>query len=115
MNESLVSISELAERLRTTVTALHCRRHRSQFNLPPSLKLPGDRRVWFRAEVVDEWLANPLAFMPQAPRGPGRPRKFDVYTAKTFPVVAKMTGSDGDVKRGRGRPRKSTESQLNSR
>jgi hypothetical protein len=74
----LVSIDELADVLRTTALALYCRRHRSKYNLPPAVKIPGDRRLWFRADVVDEWIENPKAFMPKEKRGPGRPRKHPV-------------------------------------
>lgn len=72
---SLLSIDELAVRLRTTVNALYCRAHRNPASLPPRVSIPGDRRWHFHLLVVDEWIANPQAFLPQPKRGPGRPKK----------------------------------------
>jgi hypothetical protein len=71
----LVSLDDLAERLKTTRNALHCRYRRSPSNLPPILKIPGDKRFFFDSYIVEEWIKNPAAFMPQPKRGPGRPRK----------------------------------------
>lgn len=63
VSTSLLSIGELAVRLRTTVNALYCRAHRNQKNLPPQVRIPGDRRVFFQESVVEEWLQNPQAFV----------------------------------------------------
>lgn len=58
----LLSFGELAVRLHTTVTALYCRAHRDPKNLPPQVRIPGDRRVFFQESVVEEWMKNPQAF-----------------------------------------------------
>ena len=61
----LLSIEDLAVRLRTTANALRCRFYRSPYNLPPRVYIPGDKRVFFDSNVVDEWLRNPQAFLPK--------------------------------------------------
>jgi hypothetical protein len=72
---TMLSIDELAARLRTTPNALYCRYHRDRHTLPPVITIPGDKRKFFDADVVEQWIKNPAAFMPQPKRGPGRPRK----------------------------------------
>jgi hypothetical protein len=108
---SLLGIEDLAVRLRTTPNALYCRRARDPYSLPPRIKIPGDKRYLFDEHVVDAWLADPTAFLPEdrkPKRQGGRPRKHDAYVAKAFlPAPKKVSAPAPDgVKRGRGRPRK---------
>lgn len=116
---SRILLEALASRLETTPNALRCRYNRNPFFLPPVHRIPGDRRFWFDEDEVEAWIADPSAFLPKEPRGPGRPRKVDAYTPKPFPPAAAVGNSQAvdstPKKRGRGRPRKTPpESQLNS-
>lgn len=74
----LITILELAPRLKTTPGALYTRHSRNPYSLPPVVKIPGDSRIFFNADALDDWLADPVSFMPQElrpKRRPGRPRK----------------------------------------
>jgi hypothetical protein len=73
---SLLSIDELAARLRTTPNALYCRRARDVKALPPNVVIPGDSRLLFKEDVVEQWLIDPTVFQPKPA---GRPRKPDLY------------------------------------
>lgn len=74
-NMNFVTIDELAARLRTTRNAVYIRLHRNPLAVPPRIVIPGDKRILFDSEVVEDWLRNPSAYMPPPKRGPGRPRK----------------------------------------
>jgi hypothetical protein len=55
----LLSIEDLASRLRTTPAALYCRRSRNVQALPPNILIPGDSRLLFDESVVEQWLSDP--------------------------------------------------------
>lgn len=75
---TLITIHELAARLKTTRAALKTRHHRNQYSIPPVVRIPGDLRFFFDEEIVEDWMRNPLAYAPKPKRGPGRPRKAGV-------------------------------------
>jgi len=72
---TLLNLEQLAERLHTSAAALRTRHWRDQYSLPPVIKIPGDRRVFFNEADVAAWMRDPNAFKPKEKRGPGRPRK----------------------------------------
>ncbi|MCB5286017.1 MAG: helix-turn-helix domain-containing protein [Candidatus Cloacimonetes bacterium] len=85
--ETLLTISELAEILRTTPRGIRLRRHRRQ-SLPPALRLGGkllwrerDVTAWLEAEALRQGIegAAPAAQTDctesRQPRRSGRPRK----------------------------------------
>jgi hypothetical protein len=75
----LLTIEDLVPILRAvSVMALYCRRSRDPYSLPPVVKIPGDHRLLFLEETVEDWLADPTKYMPKElrPKKPvGRPRK----------------------------------------
>lgn len=82
----LLDVAQIATLLRKTVPSIRSDVCRNPLSLPPRCKLPGSRRLLWRAEDVSSWLAscverNPLASSPVSllvssePKRPGRPRK----------------------------------------
>ncbi len=75
----LLVIEDLVPILRAPSSmALYCRRSRDPYSLPPVIKIPGDKRLFFSEEVVEDWLKDPSAYLPaeRRPKKPvGRPRK----------------------------------------
>ena len=53
-----LTLADLAAILHTTPTALHVRMHHNKDALPPSFKIPGDRRCFFDPEIVNDWLKS---------------------------------------------------------
>lgn len=54
----LITLLELAQRMRSTRNALLCRRNRNPKSLPPPVRLPGDPRLLFDEKLVARWLRS---------------------------------------------------------
>lgn len=85
----LLDVSQLAALLRKTVPSIRSDVSRNPLSLPPRCKLPGSRRLLWRAEDVSAWLASCVDLNPEVsrplsilasnqPRRRGRPRKTEV-------------------------------------
>ena len=71
----LLTIPELCELLHLAPQTVYNRLARAPESLPPRLILPGTRKVLWRREAVEQWLAvheQPATVPLPAPRGRGR-------------------------------------------
>lgn len=82
--EPLLCVEELATCLHKSVASIRSDASRNPDALPPICRLPGTKRLLWRAEDVQQWLAQHVAGQAIAPqpvhppansRGRGRPRK----------------------------------------
>ena len=85
----LLDVAQLALVLRKTVASIRSDVSRNPMSLPPICRLPGSRRLLWRTEDVDSWLAGCVEYRPQVsipttflasnePKRRGRPRKIEV-------------------------------------
>jgi hypothetical protein len=58
MSKKQLLLTDLASLLNASANALHCRASRDPSFLPPSYKVPGDRRRWFDPDIVEQWLRD---------------------------------------------------------
>lgn len=79
---TLVTVEALAGRLHKAVASIRSDASRNPAALPPLCRLPGTKRLLWREEDVDQWLAeHVVGLAPQSPttteppRRRGRPRK----------------------------------------
>jgi len=83
--EPLLNVDDLALTLHKTVSSIHSDICRNPRSLPPVCRIPGTRRLLWRAEDVERWLASfvtaqaaPLqATLPAVTIRRGRPSKVD--------------------------------------
>ena len=86
----LLDVSQIATLLRKTVPSVRSDVCRNPLALPPRCKLPGSRRLLWRAEDVSSWLAACVEIHPNVsspvsllasnePKRRGRPRKTEVH------------------------------------
>lgn len=76
--KNLGSVEDLAAALKTTQMGIYCRHSRNPYSIPPVIRIPGDKRMWFDMDALEEWLEDPMAFMPpelRPKRDRGRPSK----------------------------------------
>lgn len=80
----LMGVDELAEILHKSPSSIRSDASRNRHALPPICRLPGTKRLLFRAEDVYEWIAGhvdreqgmtPQLLVEPAKRSRGRPRK----------------------------------------
>lgn len=81
----LLDVDELAEILHKSPSSIRSDASRNRSALPPICRLPGTKRLLFRVEDVDAWIAGyvdraregrpPEAFLEPVKRSRGRPRK----------------------------------------
>ena len=81
----LLDVDELAEILHKSPSSIRSDASRNRSALPPICRLPGTKRLLFRAEDVDAWIAGyvdragegrpPESFFEPVKRSRGRPRK----------------------------------------
>jgi len=85
MGGQLLSVEQLAHMLHKSPASVRCDASRNARSLPPVCRLPGSKRLLWRAEDVHAWIAtfvqrepstqpNPPV-LPSVTRGRGRPRK----------------------------------------
>lgn len=85
----LLDVSQIAALLRKTVPSIRSDASRNPLALPPRCRLPGSRRLLWRAEDVNAWLARCVEHVPDVtqsvsilasnePKRRGRPRKTEV-------------------------------------
>lgn len=102
--QTLLSVEQLSACLHKSVASIRSDASRNPESLPPICRLPGTKRLLWRAEDVDNWLAqhvlSPAAkeqLQPEAsPRRRGRPRKTELTQTETAQVTKQN--------RARGRP-----------
>jgi len=58
MATELLTVEDLADLLKRSPATIHSDVHRKPEALPPSFRLPGTRRLLWRREDVDQWLAD---------------------------------------------------------
>lgn len=82
----LMDVAQMASLLRKTVASIRSDVSRNPMSLPPLCRLPGSRRLLWRAEDVNAWLAGCVEHVPHVsqsvsilasnePKRRGRPRK----------------------------------------
>lgn len=70
----LLTLDELAERLRTTRNTILNQRVRNPDAVPPAVKLPGTRKLLWREEDVEAFVAKHVTPSPQGEGKPPRGR-----------------------------------------
>jgi predicted DNA-binding transcriptional regulator AlpA len=85
----LLDVSQIAALLRKTVPSIRSDVSRNPLALPPRCRLPGSRRLLWRVEDVNAWLAGCVDHSPHViqpvsllasnePKRRGRPRKTEL-------------------------------------
>lgn len=85
----LMDVAQMALLLRKTVSSIRSDVSRNPMSLPPICRLPGSRRLLWRFDDVNAWLASCVEHRPQVsntsaflasnePKRRGRPRKVEV-------------------------------------
>lgn len=81
--QALLTVEQLSKYIQKSVASIRCDATRKPYSLPPICRLPGTKRLLWRMEDVESWLAEHVD-------APGRS---DV-------------GNNTSIKRRRGRPTK---------
>ena len=93
----LLCVDELAEILHKSPSSIRSDASRNRTALPPICRLPGTKRLLFRAEDVYAWIAGHVSREETALQAPdieppkrsrGRPRKTDRMSLITVPKAA---------------------------
>lgn len=64
--QALLTVEQLAEYLRKSVASIRSDATRNPLSLPPICRLPGTKRLLWRREDVDAWLARYVEASPEA-------------------------------------------------
>lgn len=90
--KNLLSVEQLAVFLHKSVASIRSDATRNPQSLPPICRLPGTKRLLWRAEDVESWLqqyvTRPDLGLAVAPRKRGRPRKVGLPTMHVKPDEA---------------------------
>lgn len=94
---ALVTVEDLASRLQKSPATIRAAASRNPESLPPICRLPGTKRLYWRAEDVDNWLAAHVVpvtraqrqvLVPEPSRRPlskrGRPTKSEARARRTM-------------------------------
>lgn len=105
--QTLLSVEQLSVCLHKSVASIRSDASRNPQSLPPICRLPGTKRLLWRTDDVETWLAKHVLspLLPVVPepsagiRKRGRPRKTE--QSETFPTVSKTTipGKSGTLRR----------------
>lgn len=75
MHDKLLTIDDLANVLRLSRAQIYRLSSAKPTSLPPAVRLPGSRRLRWRRQDVDAWLANHVQVQRFERSRPGRPKK----------------------------------------
>lgn len=84
MSTQLLTIEDLSLVIKKSVRTIRSAAHRSPNSIPPICRLPGSKRLYWREQDVDAWLAAHVEGAAPAPAAPaavkpkprvGRPTK----------------------------------------
>ena len=74
MFDPLITVDELSKLIRKSVPSIYSDLNRNPSSLPPSIRLPGSRRVLFHPETVKSWIAAHTDDVSPAVNSEARPR-----------------------------------------
>ena len=99
--QALLTVDQLSEYLRKSVASIRSDATRNPAALPPICRIPGTKRLLWRVEDVEQWLASHVlvdgashnAQRPVEPARRGRPTKAEELARKKRRSDAKATDS----------------------
>ncbi|MCY1517382.1 hypothetical protein D9M68_520610 [compost metagenome] len=85
--QALLTVEQLSEYLQKSIASIRSDATRNPQSLPPICRLPGTKRLLWRVEDVEQWLAEHVASAPgnppvaaPVPSKRGRPTKAEQVT-----------------------------------